>query len=67
MKQLKITVNGRAYDVTVEEQTGAAAFVPPAVPTAAPAPVASAAAPAAPAAMSSPTRAASYRASESLR
>lgn len=53
MKQLKITVNGRTYDVTVEEQNGAApvaapAAVPAPAPVAAPAP-APAAAPAAPA------------------
>ena len=44
MKRFNITVNGKAYDVAVEETTGGAA------PTAAaPAPVAAAPAPAAPA------------------
>ena len=42
MKQLKITVNGKAYDVTVEEMGGATpvAAAPVAAPAAAPAPVA---------------------------
>ncbi len=47
MKNYRITVNGTAYDVAVEE-LGAGA-VPVAAPTVAPAPVAMAAAPAAPA------------------
>ena len=57
MKQLKITVNGKAYDVQVEEvgaSTAPAASAPaaaaPAAPAAAPAPAAEKAAPAAPAA-----------------
>ena len=57
MKQLKITVNGKAYDVQVEEvgaATAPAASAPaaaaPAAPAAAPAPAAEKAAPAAPAA-----------------
>ncbi len=57
MKQLKITVNGKAYDVQVEEvgaATAPAASTPaaaaPAAPAAAPAPAAEKAAPAAPAA-----------------
>ncbi len=45
MKQLKITVNGKAYDVTVEEMGGASA--PVAAPTPTAAPVAAAPAPAA--------------------
>lgn len=49
MKNYTITVNGRAYDVTVEERKGGAPFVPTVTTTAAPAaPVpAAAAAPAA--------------------
>ena len=53
MKQYTITVNGTAYDVTVEEKGGATAAAPVAAPAAAPvaAPApAPAAAPAAPAA-----------------
>ena len=46
MKNLIVTVNGVAYNVTVEEGTGAAAAAPVAAPAAAPAP-ASAPAPAA--------------------
>ena len=51
MKNLIVTVNGVAYNVTVEEGTGAAAASAPvaAAPTAAPAPAAAPAAPAAPA------------------
>ena len=50
MKNLIVTVNGVAYNVTVEEGTGAAAAsAPVAAPAAAPAPVAAPAAPAAPA------------------
>lgn len=49
MKQLRITVNGKAYDVQVEELGASAA---PAV--AAPAPVSTAPAPAAPAAAAAP-------------
>ncbi len=50
MKQLKITVNGKAYDVTVEEMGGTAPVVasapaPAAAPTPAPAPAAAPAAP----------------------
>ena len=54
MKNLIVTVNGVAYNVTVEEGTGApvAAAAPVAAPAAAPAPAA-AAAPAAPAAPAS--------------
>lgn len=44
MRQFKITVNGKAYDVNVEEKVGSAAApapaAPVAAPTAAPAPVA---------------------------
>lgn len=47
MKQLRVTVNGKTYDVSVEELGGSAAAVP--APAAAPAPV-EAPAPAAPAA-----------------
>ncbi len=46
MKQLKITVNGKTYDVMVEE-TGSVASAPAAAPVAAPAPAAAPAAPAA--------------------
>lgn len=51
MKNLIVTVNGVAYNVTVEEGTGTAAASAPvaAAPAAAPAPVAAPAAPAAPA------------------
>lgn len=51
MKNLIVTVNGVAYNVTVEEGTGAAVASTPvaAAPTAAPAPAAAPAAPAAPA------------------
>ena len=56
MKRFSVTVNGVAYDVTVEEIGGAAAPVAPVAPVAAPAPAAApvaapapAAAPAAPA------------------
>ena len=51
MKNLIVTVNGVAYNVTVEEGTGAAVASAPvaAAPTAAPAPAAAPAAPAAPA------------------
>lgn len=59
MKQLKITVNGKAYDVTVEEMGGATpvaaapvAAAPVAAPVAAPAPAAEPAAAAAPVATS---------------
>ena len=49
MKNLIVTVNGVAYNVTVEEGTGAAVASAPvaAAPTAAPAPAAAPAAPAA--------------------
>lgn len=50
MKQLKITVNGVAYDVQVEEVGGDAAFSAPAAAAPAAAPAAPKAAPAAPAA-----------------
>lgn len=50
MKQYTITVNGTAYDVTVEEKGGAPAAAPVAAPAAAPAAAAPAPAPAAPAA-----------------
>lgn len=50
MKQYTITVNGTAYDVTVEEKGGATAAAPVAAPAAAPAAAAPAPAPAAPAA-----------------
>ncbi len=54
MKRFSVTVNGKAYDVAVEEITGAA----PAPVAAAPAPVAAAPAPApAPAAAPAPTAA----------
>ena len=56
MKQLKITVNGKTYDVMVEE-TGSVASAPVAAPAAAPAPAPAAApapAPAAPAAAPAP-------------
>mgnify|MGYP004470285883 FL=1 len=54
MKRFSVTVNGKAYDVAVEEITGAA----PAPVAAAPAPVAAAPAPApAPAAASAPAAA----------
>lgn len=46
MKQLKVTVNGKTYDVQVEEVGGSAAAAPaaaPAAPAAAPAPAAPAA------------------------
>ena len=51
MKNLIVTVNGVAYNVTVEEGTGTAAASAPvaAAPSAAPAPAAAPAAPAAPA------------------
>ncbi len=51
MKNLIVTVNGVAYNVTVEEGTGTAAASAPvaAAPAAAPAPTAAPAAPAAPA------------------
>ena len=50
MKNLIVTVNGVAYNVTVEEGTGAAVSAPAAAPAAAaPAPAAAPAAPAAPA------------------
>mgnify|MGYP002764224214 FL=1 len=51
MKNLIVTVNGVAYNVTVEEGTGTAAASAPvaAAPAAAPAPAASPASPAAPA------------------
>ena len=51
MKNLIVTVNGVAYNVTVEEGTGTAAASAPvaAAPAAAPAPAATPAAPAAPA------------------
>ena len=50
MKNLIVTVNGVAYNVTVEEGTGAAVSTPAAAPAAAaPAPAAAPAAPAAPA------------------
>ena len=50
MKRFNITVNGKAYDVAVEEVTGGApASAPVAAPTQAPAPAPVAAAPAAPA------------------
>ena len=49
MKQFKITVNGKTYDVAVEESNGVAS-APAAAPVATPAAPAPAAAPAAPAA-----------------
>ncbi len=49
MKNLTVTVNGVAYQVTVEENTGAAPVVPAAAPAPAAAAPAPAAAPAAPA------------------
>ena len=53
MKQLKITVNGKAYDVTVEEMGGTAPVATPA-PVAAPTPVAAPAPAAAPAPVEAP-------------
>ena len=50
MKQLKITVNGKTYDVAVEEVGASSAPVAAAAPAAAPAPVAAPAPAAAPAA-----------------
>ena len=38
MKNYTITVNGVAYDVTVEEKAGGAAYIPAPAPVAAPAP-----------------------------
>lgn len=46
MKNYTITVNGVAYDVTVEEKAGGAAYIPAPVPVAAPAPAPAAPAPA---------------------
>ena len=40
MKNYTITVNGVAYDVTVEEKAGGAAYIPAPAPVAAPAPAA---------------------------
>ncbi len=54
MKQLKITVNGVAYDVQVEEVGGDAAFSAPAAAPAAPKAAPAPAAPAAPAAAAAP-------------
>ena len=58
MKRFNITVNGKAYDVAVEEVSGgsasAAAPAPAAVPAAAPAPAAPAAAPAGATAVKAP-------------
>ena len=50
MKRFNITVNGKAYDVTVEEVGGAAPAAPVKAASPAPAPAAAPAAPAAPAA-----------------
>ena len=41
MKKYKVNVNGTAYEVEIEEMTGAPAAAPVAAPAAAPAPVAS--------------------------
>ncbi len=60
MKQLKITVNGKAYDVLVEEigaSSSAPVATPVAAPAAAPAPVATAAPAAVPAAAPAPAAA----------
>ena len=46
MKNYTITVNGVAYDVTVEEKAGGAAYIPAPTPVAAPAPAPAAPAPA---------------------
>ena len=46
MKNYTITVNGVAYDVTVEEKAGGAAYIPAPVPVVAPAPAPAAPAPA---------------------
>lgn len=46
MKNYTITVNGVAYDVTVEEKAGGAAYIPAPAPVAAPAPAPAAPAPA---------------------
>ena len=54
MKTLKITVNGKTYDVQVEEVGGAPVAAAPAAAPAAPAPAAEPAAPAAPAATTAP-------------
>ena len=56
MKNLKITVNGKTYDVQVEEVGGAASApaAPAAAPAASPAPAAPAAAPASAAAPAAP-------------
>ncbi len=59
MKNYTITVNGVAYDVTVEEKAGGAAYIPAPAPVAAPAPAPAAPAPApAPAAAPAPAPAA---------
>ena len=50
MKNYTITVNGVAYDVTVEEKAGGAAYIPAPAPVAAPAPAPAAAPAPAPAA-----------------
>ena len=47
MKKFKVTVNGKAYEVEVEEMGGAAPAAAPAAPAAAPAPAAPAPTPAA--------------------
>ena len=63
MKKFNITVNGKVYEVEVEEVGGASAPAPraaaPAAPKAAPAPAAPAAAPAAPKAAAAPVAAGS--------
>ena len=58
MKNYRITVNGTAYDVAVEEVGAGAA--PAAAPVAAPAPAAAPSAPAAPAAASAPGQSADW-------
>lgn len=67
MKKFKITVNGQAYEVEVEEIGSAAAAAPIAAPTsAAPAPAPQPAAPATPAAAPAPSAASSPAAMEPI-
>lgn len=54
MKKFKVTVNGKAYEVEVEEMGGAPAAAPAPQAAAAPAPAAAPAAPAAPAPAAAP-------------
>lgn len=62
MKRFSVTVNGVAYDVTVEEIGGAAAPTPVAAPVAAPAPAAAPVAAPAPAAPAGPAGAVAVKA-----